>query len=162
VSYIVVVVLGLAAAISILGIEALDDAFEGIIFLGGRVLTAAVTIIVGLFLANFVARMVGGATGSSMGRFLKYAIIMLVSFMALAQLGIGDNIVEILFASLAIGAGVAGALAFGLGGRDWARDVLNNAAPPKDVGKKVGQSSSRTASAVKSAAARTRAKSTKK
>ena len=157
VGYVVILVLGLAAAISVLGISALDDAFGAFLELGGRVLTAAVTIIAGVFLANFVARIIGGATGSSMGRFLKYAIIVLVSFMALAQLGIGDNIVEILFASLAIGAGVAGALAFGIGGRDWARDMLNQLAPPGETAQRLQASSSRTATAVKTAAARTRA-----
>ena len=157
IAYIVVVVLGLAAAISVLRIAALDDAFGSILDLGGRVLTAAVTIIAGVFLANFVQRIIGGATGSGMGRFLKYAIIVLVSFMALAQLGIGDGIVEILFASLAIGASVAGAIAFGVGGTAWAKDMLNQLAPPKQTAQKLQSSTSRTATAVKAAAAKKRA-----
>jgi len=156
ISFIIVLVLGLAAAISVLGIESLDDAFSSIVDLGGRVLTAAVTVIAGVFLANFVARIVGGATESTMGKFLKYAIILLVSFMALSQLGIGENIVETLFGSLAIGAAVAGALAFGLGGRDWAHDMLNQVAPPKKTAQKLQSSSSKTATAVKAAAARKR------
>ena len=161
IAYIVIVVLGLAAAIGVLQIGALDNAFGAILELGGRVLTAAVTIIAGVFLANFVQRIIGGATGSGMGRFLKYAIIVLVSFMALAQLGIGDGIVEILFASLAIGASVAGAIAFGVGGTAWAKDMLNNLAPPKATAQKLQNSGSRTATAVKSAAARTRAATAK-
>ena len=161
VAYIVIIVLGLAAAISVLGIQSLDNAFAAIVELGGRVLTAAVTIIAGVFLANFVQRIIGGATGSGMGRFLKYAIIFLVSFMALSQLGIGDDIVSILFASLAIGASVAGAIAFGVGGTKWAQDMLNSLAPPKQTAQKLQASSSRTATAVKSAAARTKAATTR-
>ena len=156
VAFIIVTVLGLAAAISVLGIETLDNAFGAILDLGGRVLTAAVTIIAGVFLANFVSRIIGGATGSSMGTFLKYAIIVLVSFMALSQLGIGDGVVEILFASLAIGASVAASIAFGVGGTNWAKEVLNSAAPPKKVGQSIQESASSTAQAVKTAAARTR------
>ena len=147
IAYIVVIVLGLAAAISILGIAALDNAFGAILELGGRVLTAAVTIIAGVFLANFVARIIGGATGSGMGRFLRYAIIGLVSFMALSQLGIGENIVEILFASLAIGAAVAGSIAFGFGGRDWAGQMLSNLAPPAEAAQKLQNSTSRVGTA---------------
>jgi hypothetical protein len=156
IAYIVVIVLGLAAAISVLGIESLDDAFGSIVDLGGRVLTAAVTVIAGVFLANFVARIVGGATESAMGRFLKYAIILLVSFMALSQLGIGESIVNGLFLSIAIGASIAGALAFGIGGKDWAHDMLNQLAPPKDTAKKLQGSNSRAATTVKAAAARKR------
>jgi|GEM_PF-499275 len=158
IAYIVIIVLGLAAAISVLGIESLDNSFAAIVELGGRVLTAAVTIIAGVFLANFVQRIIGGATGTGMGRFLKYAIIFLVSFMALSQLGIGDDIVSILFASLAIGAAVAGSIAFGVGGTKWAQDMLNAVAPPKQTAQKLQSSTNRAASAVKSAAARTGAK----
>ena len=160
IAFIVITVLGLAAAISVLGIETLDNAFAAILDLGGRVLTAAVTIIAGVFLANFVQRIIGGATGSSMGRFLKYAIIFLVAFMALSQLGIGDGVVEILFASLAIGASVAASIAFGVGGTSWAKDVLNNAAPPKKLGQTIQSSTSSTATAVKAAAARTKSATT--
>ena len=157
IGYVVILVLGLAAAISVLGIESLDTAFGAFLELGGRVLVAAVTVIAGVFLANFVARIVGGATGSSMASFLRYAIILLVSFMALSQLGIGDDIVEILFASLAIGAAVAGSIAFGVGGTSWAKDMLNQLAPPKQTAQRLQNSSSRTATAVKTAAAKTRA-----
>jgi hypothetical protein len=39
-------------------------------------------------------------------------------------MGVGQNIVEMAFGALVIGGAVAGALAFGLGGRQWAARKL--------------------------------------
>ena len=44
--------------------------------------------------------------------------------MGLEFMGVGDEIVRLAFGALVIGGAVAGALAFGLGGRDWASRQL--------------------------------------
>ena len=44
--------------------------------------------------------------------------------MGLSYTGVGDIITETAFSALVIGAAVAGALAFGLGGREWAARKL--------------------------------------
>ena len=46
--------------------------------------------------------------------------IVLFTFMGLQFMGVGEEIVQTAFTAAAIGAAVAGALAFGLGGREWA------------------------------------------
>ncbi len=134
-AFIIVVILGLSAAVSILNIESLSNAFGSLQDLGGRVLTAGVTIVVGVFLANFVARIIGGATDSRVGLFLKYAVIVLATFMGLSQLGIGQDIVDTAFkyilGAAAVAAGLGGAIAFGMGGREWAGKKLNEVLPPK-------------------------------
>jgi hypothetical protein len=40
-------------------------------------------------------------------------------------MGVGEEIVEMAFGALVVGGAVAGALAFGLGGRDWAARKLD-------------------------------------
>lgn len=134
-AFIIVIVLGLAAAVDILNIESLSYAFTSVQDLGGRVLTAGATIVVGVFLANFVARIIGGATDSKVGMFLKYAVVVLATFMALSQLGIGSAIVEFAFMAIlgaaAVAAGVGGAIAFGMGGREWASRKLEELMPTK-------------------------------
>lgn len=135
-AFVIVIILGLSAAVDILNINSLTDAFGSLQDLGGRVLTAGITIVVGVFLANFVSRIIGGATDGKVGMFLKYAVIVLATFMALSQLGIGEEIVATAFKYI-LGAGaVASAIAFGVGGRDWAGKKLNELFPPKTGGRK--------------------------
>ena len=55
---------------------------------------------------------------------IKWATIVLFIFMGLQFMGVGQNIVEMAFGALVIGGAVAGALAFGLGGRQWAARKL--------------------------------------
>jgi hypothetical protein len=53
--------------------------------------------------------------------------IVLFTFMGLEFMGVGDDIVRLAFGALVIGGAVAGALAFGLGGRQWASRQLEKA-----------------------------------
>ncbi|MGE0776132.1 MAG: hypothetical protein AB7L36_14000, partial [Sphingomonadaceae bacterium] len=46
------------------------------------------------------------------------------TFMGLQFMGVGEDIVRLAFGALVIGGAVAGALAFGLGGRNWASRQL--------------------------------------
>ncbi|MEP4783125.1 MAG: hypothetical protein ABJX46_00230, partial [Erythrobacter sp.] len=52
-------------------------------------------------------------------------IVAYFTFMGLNFTGIGEMITQTAFSALVIGAAVAGALAFGLGGREWAAKQLN-------------------------------------
>ncbi len=129
--FVIALVIGLTAAVDILQIEALSDVFGTVQDLGGRILLAGATIAVGVFLANFVSRIVSAASGELAGRVIKYATIVLATFMGLLQLGIGEEIVQTAFQYGLGAAAVAAALAFGLGGRDWAKAKLQKWSPPK-------------------------------
>ena len=119
-AFIIILVLGLSAAVDVLNIGSLTEAFGSLQDLGGRIITAGITIFVGVFLGGFVARIVGAATSPNIANLLKYAVIVLATFMGLAQLGIGESIVNFAFMAILGAASVASALAFGLGGREWA------------------------------------------
>ena len=79
---------------------------------------------------------VGSATGSNIGNLLKYAVIVLATFMGLAQLGIGESIVNFAFMAILGSASVAAAIAFGIGGRDWAGKKLQEWKPAKGTMRK--------------------------
>ena len=90
-------------------------------------------IAVGFLVANFLASLIGGAGGDSLGtRLVRYATILLFSAMGLKYMGIADSIIEMAFGALVIGTAAATAIAFGLGGRDAAARVLDDmrASPP--------------------------------
>ncbi len=94
--------------------------------LGGKVIFGTVIIVVGLFLARILANLVGSSTGeaSYAQTIVKYSIIALFTAIGLTFMGLADQIVMMAFGLILGSAAVATALAFGLGGRDYAARVL--------------------------------------
>ena len=82
-----------------------------------------------LALATFISHTLRNhlKNDSQMARCASGAIYLLAGFIALSQLRIGTYIIDKLFIALSFGIGVAFAIAFGLGGRDFAAKVLNGA-----------------------------------
>lgn len=109
--------------LNFVGISAI---LNNVLEIGARVVFGSVIIAVGFILATMIANLMkGSAEGGSMGPMIvKYAIIGLFVAVGLNQMGIGGPIVEMAFGAIVIAAAVAGALAFGLGGRDAAAKML--------------------------------------
>ena len=104
--------------------------------LGSRVLFGTGIILVGVFIARIVAGLVGGADRAGwLSAILKWSIIALSVAMGLRFMGLANEIVIIAFASIIGSAAVACALAFGLGGRLTAHQLLEQwtqaKVPPK-------------------------------
>lgn len=113
------------AATRLLGFPELTAILDAVLELGGRVIFGGVVIAVGFMIASILARMIGGTGESAIAApMVKWAAIVLFVFMGLQFMGVGEKIVETAFSALVIGGAVAGALAFGLGGRDWAARKL--------------------------------------
>ena len=114
------------AATRMLGFGELTNILDQVLGLGGKVLFGAVVIAVGFMIANLIAKLIGGASGGSSmaANVVRYAAILLFAFMGLQFMGVGEEIVQTAFSALVIGLAVAGSLAFGLGGRDWAAKKL--------------------------------------
>jgi hypothetical protein len=55
----------------------------------------------------------------------KYVVIVFAVLIGLNQLGIASDLIRILFSGIVAAVALAGGLAFGLGGKDAARDILN-------------------------------------
>ena len=105
--------------------------------LGGKVIFGTVIIVVGIFLARILSNLVGSSTGESgyAQTIVKYAIIALFTAIGLTFMGLADQIVMMAFGLILGSAAIATALAFGLGGRDYAARLLEewhegNAPPP--------------------------------
>ena len=134
-AFVGVTLMGFIAAFKSLGIQELTDIFTTILEFGGQITVGAIIIGVGLLISGFVSRLATQAFGDTAGKIIKYVTMLLVTFMGLSQMGIGDEIVNTAFRSFvwaaAFAAGVGGALAFGLGGREWAKSKLNTWYPTK-------------------------------
>lgn len=115
------------AATNVLQIEALTLIVTGILVIAGQILAGLIVFAIGLYLANLAFNLIT-SSGSRQSRFLgqtaRIAIIVLVSAMALQQMGIASDIVNLAFGLLLGAIAVAIALAFGLGSRDIAAAQL--------------------------------------
>src|SRR5215203_5397700 len=104
--------------------------------LGGKVIFGTVIIVAGIFLARILSALVGSSTGESSyaQTIVKYAIIALFTAIGLTFMGLADQIVMMAFGLILGSAAIATAIAFGLGGRDFAARLLEEwhrtASPP--------------------------------
>ncbi|BAZ52828.1 TM helix repeat-containing protein [Nostoc sp. NIES-4103] len=115
------------AAVNILNIPALTTLVSGILIIFGRILAGLIVFAIGLFLANLAFNIItssGNPQAQILGQVARIAIIALVSAMALQQIGVASDIVNLAFGLLLGAIAVAIALAFGLGGRDIAREQV--------------------------------------
>ena len=114
------------AATRLLGFPELTAILNEILALAGKVVFGAVVIGFGFLIANLLAKLIGGtAEGSgTAATVVRWATIVLFTFMGLSYTGVGDIITETAFSAIVVGMAVAGALAFGLGGREWAARKL--------------------------------------
>ncbi|MBU4609755.1 mechanosensitive ion channel [Achromobacter sp. GG226] len=106
-----------------------------VIQLGGQVVFGSLIVVVGVIMARFVARLVGDTVGESgLPSILKYAIIALSVAIGLRFMGLANEIVNLAFGLILGSAAVACALAFGLGGRETAHQLLQRWIKRRDVG----------------------------
>jgi hypothetical protein len=114
-------------ASELLGFTILSELTSQFIVFAGQVLTGVVILGIGLFLANLAAKAIKAsklANADFVSFAARVAIIIFVSAMALGQMGIASQIINMAFGLLLGAIAIAIALAFGLGGRDSAASVL--------------------------------------
>lgn len=114
-----------------LDIPAVEQILEKFILYLPNIFVAAIILFLGYLLSNFIGRAAliasvnaGIKVSGLIGRFVKLAIFLLAVTMALEQLGIGRGTIVITFAIVFGGIVFAFAIAFGLGGKDIAKEYL--------------------------------------
>lgn len=123
---------GVILALSTLGIEALENAIAAIVGYLPNVIAAILILVVAIALAGLVggaiAKLMGDtALGKIAATLVPVLIITVAVFMALVQLNIAVEIVTGLFYIVVGAIALAAALAFGLGGRNAAERLLDEA-----------------------------------
>ncbi len=122
-----ILLFAVVAATDVLRIPALTAIVSGIVLVAGRVLAGLVVFAIGLYLANLAFGLIassGTRQARLLGQTARIAVIAFVSALALQQMGIGSDIVNLAFGLLLGAIAVGIALAFGLGGREIAADEL--------------------------------------
>lgn len=118
----------LVEAANQLGFEQVSQLMGRLIAFGGDIALGALILSVGFWLANLASSAIArtsGEKGSGLAAVARFAILGLVLAMGLRAMGIANEIVALAFGLTLGAAAVAAALAFGLGGRETAGQVLN-------------------------------------
>jgi hypothetical protein len=127
IALIAILLVAALTAVDILEIEALTTVVGVILAIAGQVLVALLIFAIGLYFSNISYKALA-ASGSRQSKILGQAariiILTLVGAMALEQMGIATNIVNLAFGLLVGGISVAIAIAFGLGGKDIASEQI--------------------------------------
>jgi hypothetical protein len=129
-SYWLVILAALMIASNSLDLAYVTDLIGRIVLFVPKVMVAVVILVFGVYFARFVGaalttylRNIGVGEAGLVGRLALYAIVVFVIMIALDQMGLGDIIRQaflIIVAAIALGL----ALAFGLGGRQRAAELI--------------------------------------
>jgi small-conductance mechanosensitive channel len=119
--------IAITMAVDTLGISAISDVLAQFIAYIPQIIAAILILVFATLLANFVAGIVRGATGSNVaGSVAQYGIIVFAAFAALTQLGIAEELIAPTFLIVLGGVSLAAAIAFGLGGQGVARQMVED------------------------------------
>lgn len=130
--WLVLLVVAVSAANS-LGLDSVAGLANKVILYLPKVVVAILVLVFGTLLARVVNRLVfawlngakfPGALSASTGS--EYAVQIFALFLALEQLDIGTTLLTVAFTIVFGGLVLAMALAFGLGGRDWAAERIRD------------------------------------
>lgn len=127
------IVVFLVAAFDILGLTQVNDFLSQVLEYIPKVIVATIVLFVASIASDLLSGMVTGATravGSRvselLGALTRWAIWIFAFMVALAQLGIAAQFMGILFTGFVAMFALAGGLAFGLGGKDAAAELIKD------------------------------------
>ena len=123
---ITIIVMAVLAACEILEFTQLADLIRNFVHFGGNVLLSIVVLLIGIWLANFAAEAIKGKCNDLITGSVRISVIVFTVALAVSNLKIGDSIVRIAFALILGAACVAAAIAFGVGGRETAAQLLKS------------------------------------
>ena len=122
----VIVIIFLVQGINVLGLGILTSIGASIISFLPVALSAIIILAIGIFAANMAGSAIENKFPSAKGAALiaKVAIYVVTAFICLNQLGVAIAIVETTFLFIIAALCIAFAVAFGIGGRTFASNML--------------------------------------
>ncbi|MBQ9606227.1 MAG: mechanosensitive ion channel [Lachnospiraceae bacterium] len=125
---VVIDIIFVVSGIKILGIDVLTEVGNVIISYMPSVLAACLILLAAWAASVWVQKAIVKVypNAASIALIARIVIMVLAGFMAVSQLGISQRIIETLFIGICAAIAIAFALAFGLGGRDWAKKKLDD------------------------------------
>ncbi len=129
--YWLVILAALLIGFQSLGLTYITDLLGRVVLFVPRVMVALLILVFGAYFARFLGSAISAycrnvhiQDADLLGRLAQYAVLTFVVLIALDQVGIGGDIVRQTFLIVLAGVVFALALAFGLGGKEWASEWL--------------------------------------
>jgi hypothetical protein len=129
--YWIVIVAAVITACNTLSLAYVSELLQRLILYAPHLLIAMMVTVLGSYFARFVAGAVSTycieadiPDADLLGKIAQYLIMAFVIMVALRQIDVGGDIVQLTFLVILGGVVLALALAFGLGGREWAAAML--------------------------------------
>jgi hypothetical protein len=123
----------LVVAFDALGLPAVSQALQSLLLWLPNLVVAIVVLVVGGLAATALSRLVRGATAEAgftnpdlLATITRVAVWAFAVLIAVNQIGVGANVVNILLTGIVAGSALAFGLAFGLGGQQVANRILTN------------------------------------
>jgi hypothetical protein len=127
----VIIIVFLVPALNILGLADVNELVKSVVAYLPQVVVSVVVLMVGAVLADLASRAVeataqtiGAKTAAIVADIARWAVMVFAILVALDQLGIASGIINTLVTGLVALLALAGGLAFGLGGQDAAKEVI--------------------------------------
>lgn len=127
----IIILLTVAIATESVGLSQVSNFLNNILNYIPNIIIAVIVLGIGILIAEFSYRVVSGsfktaAFGSPklFGAVAKWAVIIFALLIALDQLGLQLEFIKILFTGIVAMIAIAGGIAFGLGGREMAKEIL--------------------------------------
>jgi flagellar biosynthesis protein FliQ len=129
--YWIVILAALVVGFNGLGLNTITELLSRVLLFVPKVIVAVIILAFGAYFARFIgnaicayAKKLQLQDAELLGRLAQYAIVTFVVLIALDQVDIGGDIVRQTFLIVLAGLVFALALAFGIGGKDWAAELL--------------------------------------
>jgi len=138
--YWIIMLIVIMASLNTLQLTSAKELFGEIILYIPNIIVSIIVLLLGVYAAKFVSQAISVSlknmnenSSKLIGNISYYSILVLTIFIVLSQLNIAENIVTIAFLLIFGAFCLAFGLAFGLGGKDYASDLLKKL---KDSGDK--------------------------
>lgn len=126
-----IVIVFLVPTLEVWGLQQATVVLNQVLLFLPNVIISVVIAFVGIVSANLAADLVrhsvrttGATSANALSVFTRGAIIFFTVLLVLNQLGVAPQLISILFTGIVGSLALAGGLAFGMGGRDIAKDLL--------------------------------------
>ncbi len=127
-----VVIAFFLAAADILRFSALSEFLRAVLYYVPQVAVAVLIMLAAVVLANFLRSLVRASVASAkmhtskfLGALTWWSVVVFGFLAALSQLGIAVTIINIILTGFVVMLAIAGGIAFGLGGRDYASYLVS-------------------------------------
>lgn len=131
--YWLIVLVFIVSASNVLQLTVVSELLENFVLFIPKLIASILILFGGLVFGHFVAQIVGNAAmtnnvrgGEMLGKIGSLIVIIFSCLMALQHLGIDTQLLGSSFQIILGAVGLAAAIAFGMGGRDVAADIIKN------------------------------------